>query len=417
MAPPAPPAGTAPTTHPAPAAQQSPPRPTAYPTIQMRWLLKRVKRAAARTRKALGGRLKEAEDAYTELLEEMLSTGELLRRKTSEWQAEAERADRAESDAEEATARLRVQLDDATDLLNVAKQANAELQDEMASVRELLRRKTKEWKSEAERADRAEWGAEEATARLRKQLDDATDYVRESEALIVEQGLRIEAQKQELAALRTEVKVLRRQVRQLVEASERSIADAAMQVRRLEPVQVNYRPFDTRPPQPPTVHGPRRPRFGPDSPDLLDLLSNTPTPVPERSVYRPTVADRVIHHGLPLVAPTQLVGFCGTLFHSAMSTGMLPGWSAPAGLLFAVIGSGVLCLTYTWVLRRNRIAAVSSVALLIGCIALSVSGHSLALAPPLAETAKEDGTRWAEEFDRLPCNDGTSLCPTWSRNN
>ncbi|WP_326594282.1 hypothetical protein [Streptomyces sp. NBC_01294] len=288
------------------------------------------------------------------------------------------------------------------------KEHEAEIERAKRSTAELLRQKTEECQAEAERADRAESGAEEATARLRRQLDNATNYIRESEALIVEQGLRIKAQEEELESRRAEVKVLRRQVRQLSEeASEPSVAGDATQVRPLVGAVVNYRPFDPR------IYGPGRPRptFDPDSSSLLDLSTNTPAAIPDR----PTVADRVLQHVLRLVVPSQVVGFCGALFHSAMNAGMLPGPSLVAGLVFAVVGSGVLWLTYKWFLRRNRIA-LPSVALLIGCTALSVSGYSIALHPALAGIAKEDGTQWAEEFDRLPCNDGTSICPTWIRN-
>ncbi|MEU6213109.1 hypothetical protein ABZ891_24840 [Streptomyces sp. NPDC047023] len=361
--------------------------------------LAETRRAAADARTALLGELADAKEAHRELLNKNRALRKLLRGKTEECRAEAERGNQAEANA----GRLHRELADAANFLQEVQLAQDELLEEMGSLHELLLKKTKECQAEAERADHAEADAEEAAA-LRKRLNGATKYIREYERDFAELSVDNTVLQKENTALRTEVATLQGQVAKLhQEASMTGVAHEATQVRRLALAHVQ----GPSTPQPPPAVRAVQPTY--TSP------FGRPAPPPERPP--PGVADRSFHYAVRLAVPSQIIGFCGALFHSICTVGILTGWSIVAGVTFTLTVPGIIWLTYKWLKKRNDIAAATSVAVLISCFVMPVSGHPFTLVPLVAEIAEQEGTQWAEEFDRRPCNDGPSLCPSWMKKN
>lgn len=104
--------------------------------------------------------------------------------------------------------------------------ANWQLQAEVDSSRRALEREQERHDAEAKRGEQSTQDAQY----LRRQLDAATDYVRESEAVISEQRRRLEDQEESLRRLRHEVDVLQGQVRELSVKPPKAVSEPEMQV-------------------------------------------------------------------------------------------------------------------------------------------------------------------------------------------
>lgn len=351
---------------------------------------------------------------------------------------QAEAAGRAKvADINDALAAREAGVRALRDELEAAETANAQLRREAATLMQELRRaeeQTAHWRHTAEQA---EVRAQQTISELRKQLQAAAEYGRDSDALIEEQLRLLAERESDNQRLRSEVRALSRQVRSYAEAEERTrswevIAGDATQVTAgtAAPESTHAGGAAPRPPRSPDPRAAAPKTRQPSSGEWEDDDSwalrpddgvNVTQPVvhatsidvvEEDNESHPTpIAFRIglIWDGIVSLATAQMVSFFILAFRVMAASGKTPHsrdiicWGGAI-----VLSLGILWLGYLFSVS-DMIAKALPVFLLV-CALTAGFGSTVFTIPAVSNLAHSVGVEMAERADGKSCD--ISFCQT-----
>ncbi|MFD7677475.1 hypothetical protein [Streptomyces sp. NPDC060187] len=356
---------------------------------------------------------------------------------------EAEAAREADVAAVNAALReSRDSLRELRDKLEAAESRNAQLQQQVTVLTRELRSAREQAAHWQRTAERAEWGAEASLAQLQKQLKAASEYARDSDALIDEQLRLLSEREAENRQLRSRIDVLERTVHSYVEEetrrTEEARADTATQVkagasttkrarvdtpataddRRPAPAPPVRKPSggDHRPQSRPTQPAGAAPPLG--SPEWLDLLSELPEAAPAPSL-RPAKAStwlKRIWDTVLALTLGQLVALTVLGARTCITSAKTPE-SRDILLAIGAVLCGCVLAFLGWLFSASDKAAQAAPVLCLLCALTAGFGSDLfgipntsLTIPVVADIAHSAGIELAERGDGKTCD--TSFCQT-----